>query len=183
MEPGTTFADMLDAATGAAPGDAAPVRERVFRPEPVLGYFGCAAGIPAVPPRVSPQRFKVFAQAGRCSASAGAHAGAVHAPAHSAYLRAERPVRVERPRRRLTAAQQNAFDRLIALGAPLDAAFTADELRSAFRLLARRYHPDRHPGADAGERSRLAALFADAHRAYTDLQPALACAGPAATAA
>ncbi|MEP7310829.1 MAG: DnaJ domain-containing protein [Acidobacteriota bacterium] len=53
------------------------------------------------------------------------------------------------------------MDSLVALGAHLDASFTARQLRSAFRTLARRYHPDRHPSTSDAERARLARVFAE----------------------
>lgn len=71
-----------------------------------------------------------------------------------------------RPSRHLTRKQQQALDTLVELGAGIDAAFTADELRAAYRRLARHYHPDRHPGAGAQELSRLEVLFSRAHAAY-----------------
>jgi curved DNA-binding protein CbpA len=44
-----------------------------------------------------------------------------------------------------------------------------DDLRRAYRELARRYHPDRHPHLPAAERTRLAAQFADVTAAYRTL--------------
>jgi DnaJ-class molecular chaperone len=58
---------------------------------------------------------------------------------------------------------------LEALGAVLPADFTSDELRAAFRSLARRYHPDRHPRCSEDERIRLGVLFGHAHDAYRTL--------------
>jgi hypothetical protein len=48
----------------------------------------------------------------------------------------------------------------------LDGARTSDALRRAYRMLARRYHPDRHQGCSADERERLARLFAEATHRY-----------------
>jgi DnaJ-class molecular chaperone len=72
----------------------------------------------------------------------------------------------------LTPLQHRALAELIELGAALDDAFTAEELRTAFRHLARRLHPDRHPTASERETSRLAAAFARAKAAYDDLKRA-----------
>jgi len=65
------------------------------------------------------------------------------------------------PKRSLTPAQQQAVLEMAALGAPLGPGFTAQELRRAFRRLARDYHPDRHPSSDAAAQARLSEIFAD----------------------
>jgi DnaJ-domain-containing protein 1 len=70
------------------------------------------------------------------------------------------PLPAPRPPRQLTVRQQRALDALVALGAELDANFTARELRSAYRALARQYHPDRHPFSSHIEKARLARVFA-----------------------
>jgi hypothetical protein len=51
----------------------------------------------------------------------------------------------------------------------LDEAQTPDALRRAYRTLAHRYHPDRHPGCSAADRGRLAHLFAEATDHYRRL--------------
>jgi len=51
----------------------------------------------------------------------------------------------------------------------LDDAASLDALRHAYRTLARHYHPDRHQGCGAGERERLARLFAEATDHYRRL--------------
>jgi hypothetical protein len=71
-----------------------------------------------------------------------------------------------RPAPQLSPRQLDALRQLAALGARLEAGFTAEELRSAFRVLARAYHPDQHPGATPSERTRLSAAFVAAHEAY-----------------
>lgn len=43
---------------------------------------------------------------------------------------------------------------------------TRDDVRRAFRELAQKLHPDRHPTADAGERHSLFRRFAEISRAY-----------------
>lgn len=72
--------------------------------------------------------------------------------------------------RRLSAAQQNALDCLRARGAAwLSSDFTAPELKRAFRMLAREFHPDRHPGASEAERTALARTFASICDGYREL--------------
>ena len=66
-----------------------------------------------------------------------------------------------RPRRALTARQERALVELVALGADLRADFSLRELRSAYRTLARRYHPDRHPASGEAEKARLAKVFGE----------------------
>lgn len=51
----------------------------------------------------------------------------------------------------------------------LDDAQTPDALRQAYRTLARRYHPDRHPGRTAADHERLARIFAEATALYQQL--------------
>jgi hypothetical protein len=66
--------------------------------------------------------------------------------------------------------QRAALEQLVALGARVNERSAPDELRSAFRALARRYHPDRHTCATASERAHLASQFArvcDAYRLLT----------------
>ena len=65
------------------------------------------------------------------------------------------------PLRRLTTRQQCALEAFIRLGVNLRPDFTSRELRSAFRMLARRYHPDHHPSASENEKARLSRLFTD----------------------
>jgi hypothetical protein len=81
-----------------------------------------------------------------------------------------RPGAQSRPARRLTPAERRALDTLCALGAgALGDHFTDAELKSAFRELARRFHPDRHPGSSDAERARLSREFASACEAYRTL--------------
>jgi len=51
----------------------------------------------------------------------------------------------------------------------LDGAQTRDALRRAYRTLAHRYHPDRHPASSPAERERLGRLFAEATEHYRRL--------------
>lgn len=75
-----------------------------------------------------------------------------------------------RPARTLSARERAALDLLVGLGASLTPGFTRQELRSAFRALARRYHPDAHPATSAAEKARLSSRFATLRDAYDALQ-------------
>lgn len=77
-----------------------------------------------------------------------------------------------RPRRSLTSRQRDALSALWGLGARIGMDFSEAELRSDYRALARRYHPDRHPGVSAVESARLARIFANLTDCYRQLLPA-----------
>jgi hypothetical protein len=81
-------------------------------------------------------------------------------------VRPETPRDTPRPRRVLSAAQREAFHRLVSLGASLRIDFTGEELRTQFRMLARVHHPDRHPGSSEREQAQLSASFTALRRAY-----------------
>src|SRR5688500_15988324 len=70
------------------------------------------------------------------------------------------------PRRPLSREQRAALDRFVALGARLHSGYTRRELRSAFRSLARTFHPDYHPAISASEKARLSAMFSEVREAY-----------------
>ena len=78
---------------------------------------------------------------------------------------------------RLSAREMRSLAALNDLGAGLGNNLSSSSLRRAFRQLARRYHPDRHPGSSVAEQQRLARLFAEATEHYRVLTAALA--GPA----
>ena len=91
--------------------------------------------------------------------------------AHAAFVfRGIPPRPVERPRRRLTAAQYDAIETLRRAGAKdLRSDYLTSELKSAFRRLARQFHPDSHPTADAEAMARLASTFHQVREAYRAL--------------
>ena len=94
-------------------------------------------------------------------------------PPHANPRRWQAPAR-PRLRRTFMPHEQRALDYLVGLGANLESDLTMTELRSAFRALAREYHPDRHPGSSQQQRERLAALFRRLRQAYEHLQGAIA---------
>ena len=82
------------------------------------------------------------------------------------------PARSPRP---LSPRQREAFDAFVQLGARISDDFTDAELRSMFRSLALRYHPDRHPGGSDDERAQLSVCFAQLHDAYESLKSVSVC--------
>jgi len=94
-------------------------------------------------------------------------AGAAGVPWHADLaVPAPQDARASRP---MAPGQARAFGELVSLGADLRPDFTAVELRSAYRSLARRYHPDSHPGSSEVAKVRLARLFADLTENYRRL--------------
>jgi hypothetical protein len=75
-----------------------------------------------------------------------------------------------RPHRALSPRQREALDAFVQLGARMGDDFTHAELRSVFRSLALRYHPDRHPGSSETERTNLSVRFTQLHDAYESLK-------------
>ena len=88
-----------------------------------------------------------------------------------ARLRTETP---QTPKISLSAREKGALVALNDLGADLGDNLSLSTLRRAFRRLARRYHPDRHPGSSAGEQERMARVFVEATEHYRVLAAALA---------
>lgn len=80
-----------------------------------------------------------------------------------------------RPRRTLSPRQREALNAFVQLGASISDDFTDHELRSTFRLLALRYHPDRHPGSSDRERAHLSLRFSRVHDAYESLKSVPVC--------
>lgn len=75
-------------------------------------------------------------------------------------------------RRVLSSRQRQALCDLLALGVSVSEDFSPRELRSAFRTLARRFHPDRHAGSSERERTELARTFARVCDSYQVLAAA-----------
>lgn len=74
------------------------------------------------------------------------------------------------PARRLSADEQLALARLLALGAALTEFFTAADLKREYRRLALRHHPDRQGAAAGTEPAAAAATFAAVAEAYHRLR-------------
>jgi hypothetical protein len=139
---GAAFSEILEEKLGGHPGD---------EPGPRA----------AAPPTSHPGAFFFYATSG-LNPRVSAHA-------NPRCWKAPTPVR---PKRALGRSQQRAFDELVSLGAGLHPDFTNDELRSAFRRLARQYHPDTHPQSGEPEKQRLSAVFGRMRDAYEHLQAA-----------
>jgi len=164
MHAGATFADHLDARLGKT---AAPPRPASWSNRPVTApLFGFDFALPATTGARLPSA--VFASV--VTAKSGAMRTEDTAP-----VREERPAGPAMPtprqfeapaRARLTLLETRALAALNALGAGLDETVSPDTLRRAFRRLAHRYHPDRHPHSSAVETARLARQFADATAHY-----------------
>lgn len=75
-----------------------------------------------------------------------------------------------RPDHAFSDAERRAFNRLLDLGARLEANFSADDLRREYRRLAHLYHPDRHSGGSDVEQGSLARLFAELNERYRSLR-------------
>jgi len=93
------------------------------------------------------------------------------APVHHSI--AARPAPRPGPATRLKPHEQLALAALNRLGADLADNISSSELRRAFRRLARRYHPDRHPGSTKAEQQRLSRLFTELTTQYRLLAAAL----------
>jgi hypothetical protein len=118
-----------------------------------------------------------FWTAGPTGASRLAESAASSSPPRSADRQHTRPDQgrstpVPAAARDLTPAEETALHTLVKLGARIDRRFTSRQLRSAFRALAQRYHPDRHPHAGPAERMQLGAAFAELTQAYGVLHDA-----------
>ena len=151
MAPSAAFADVLDACVDRyeSRGPAAAGRRQTGIATPSLFWFDGAASM--------------------TQASSATHAKPHYAPPPLRLVHSERQVR---PSRMLSPRQRDALNQLIGLGAKLDADFTMQELRSAFRALARAYHPDRYPDTRPGQRAHLSTLFVTLRNAYDALKAA-----------
>ncbi len=154
MRAGATFAEVLDAALGAE-------RETPASHQPDVRY--------------SPSGYPFLFLNGQTPASrpplaARVVRGTFDTPvaARGPRVSPARPVPRQAPHH-LSPPEQRAFLDLVRHGAELSDDFTLAELQRAFRALARRHHPDRHPGASPAEQSRLSAIFISVAASYRRL--------------
>jgi hypothetical protein len=160
MAAGTAFADILDEMIAEVPAER-PRRaaQSGLRPQPPNPFLFTE------PYRHYRTAYGSFGRTGGAlrdveSASVAMPPDAVSAPPR-------------RPKRKLSPADARAVEQLVALGAVLPIDFTAQELRSAFRALARKYHQDTRPASDPAESARLARVFAHVNTHYQQLQRTL----------
>lgn len=74
------------------------------------------------------------------------------------------------PAHRLTDVQRVAFEGLVTLGAALSDSFTAEDLRTQYRELARRFHPDGYTQCSGLEQAQRARCFVEAAEHYRCLR-------------
>ncbi len=98
---------------------------------------------------------------------------AAYAPVEEPLVSRTQPVPPQLTRPPLTPLEQKALAALNDLGAGLGEGVSSADLRRAFRRLAHRYHPDRHPGSLRAEQDRLSRLFAEMTEHYRLLAAAL----------
>ena len=157
---GFTFEEALDAALGS---------ERLNPPVP-------PSGAPFTSRHANPFLFATatYRRPSRDYVDVGRRAASC-APAHhpsdapSSHSCAAKSATTARRERLLTDAQTRALQTLQDLGAVLTSDFTVAELRREYRRLARRVHPDSHPGSSRLETERLARQFASATESYQRL--------------
>ncbi len=163
---GVAFEQVLDARLAASWATAPPVAPAVdSRPDP--GLRAALAGAFDWLGRAAAGFERGY---GTAAASTAARRPAAGRPA------AGRPAAVpppapSRPARTLPASQREALGRLRQWGADLSDDFTADELKRAYRRLARQFHPDAHASAPAAVRAALGGAFHQIHLAYRLLSP------------
>ena len=168
MRHGASFAEVLDATLRGYQPEVtdrpatASFRPTTLPPSPFLFTI-------ADPARVGIPSGATVATGRAAQAGASAHREERVRSAASA-AKVEAPAR---PGRRLTSDQQRSLDTFVDAGASIGPDFSADEVRSAYRRLARRFHPDRHPLASDGEKAALSHRFAAITMDYEVLLTAL----------
>jgi hypothetical protein len=149
MARGKAFVDVLDEVLAGYEGDD-------DGPSPRVGCFATPSIF-----RLDPVGMK------RSAASVAWLSTSVTTPTSSA--------RLARPHRRLSPRQREAFNAFVQLGASISDDFTDEDLRSMYRSLALRYHPDRHPRSSDSERAHLSVCFSQLTDAYESLKSVPVC--------
>jgi hypothetical protein len=175
MAAGDDFARILDDKVGAKPRQpVSPPLSRppsIWRSDPSVIFRHFAVAVPRLPKgawaidgtgRVCAGAAQRLARADRpLSFDSRPDASIPYGSRPDGAAHRTRTVRV------FSAAELSAVDRLRRLGAtrlPIDC--SDGDIRSAYRALARRYHPDAHPQATARDRANYARLFAEVSDAY-----------------
>jgi hypothetical protein len=158
MAPAAAFAEVLDRCL-----DHAPIRDAAAAGRSTFGvgtrslfWFEGATSVAAPRPK---------------KASDAARSDSARAASPLRLVPSIRPP-AARPARILSAAQRDALNQMIGLGARLDETFTLHELRSEFRALARLYHPDRHQDIRRPSPHHAASTFVTLRSAYEVLKKA-----------
>jgi hypothetical protein len=166
MQAGATFADILDASLGGAAAAPRPRAWSTRAVTPPLFAFELPLQAVAAAACVPNTGFPVAGLAGTPNVRSGAAPDPNHPhPPVPAGEVPPPPRPAAASKIRLTTLEARALAALNALGAELDT-LSPDSLRRAFRRLAQRYHPDRHPGSSAADTARLARQFAEATAHY-----------------
>jgi hypothetical protein len=176
MPRGVAFDDLLDEKLAAQPSDSRPAATSgPAGMATAYGFFFVDAPRTAVASSPGTRDHQVGRLGWTAAADATSvdrrFAGAVNADTvrvrvDSTAPPTRTPAAPVRARRALSNREQRALTDLLALGATLSGDFSFDELRSVFRTLARRYHPDRHTGCNEQDKARLAGQFTRARDAY-----------------
>jgi hypothetical protein len=173
MPRGVAFDDLLDEKLAGEPVDSKPTV--TFGPAGMATAYGfffveaprtAVASFPTSQPGLMGRR-AADGIVGLDERFAGAvNAGGVRVRVHVPSEPPAQPATRTRPVRQLSAREQHALSEMVTLGGTLSGDFTFDELRSVFRTLARRYHPDRHIGCNEQDKTRLAEQFTRVRDAY-----------------
>lgn len=154
--PGLTFADALDAALGTERSHA-PV------PPPVAPFTSRHANPFLFSTATAQRAMDGYARVWQPRAEPAAAAPRTVPPQPAPRPATPRPARV------LTDAQRRELESLQRCGAALASDFTVAELRHEYRKLARRFHPDSHPGCSASAAESLSREFSTVTASYQRL--------------
>jgi curved DNA-binding protein CbpA len=170
MHGGAAFEDLLDRQLGGVHGVSAMPRNISRGTATTFGFFFLESSLPAATRPIAGLRRSLSTSVSVPVYDAGSSPRGVAGSLRETERDGAGWHSATRRERRFSSHQRAAIGELIALGALIDEGASSGQLRSAFRSLARRYHPDRHSSASAGDRARLSAQFArlcDAYRLLT----------------